>query len=102
MELTERLKQCLEAGDVLSLFPLLATWTDEELRALVKDVEQLYQDSQSKLEEVHKRESFKLENFFNRERSKAVDQVFGEADLQVFAICAEISSVAQYYLERKA
>jgi hypothetical protein len=96
--MTERLRKCIDAGDVLALFPLLKDWPDDELVALVADVEAIGQEAESVIDANYRTEAMRVENFFSRERSAAVDQAHRDARMQVFAMASEIISVALYYL----
>jgi hypothetical protein len=49
----------------------------------------------------YKEAVFKPENFFSQTRAKALDDAKKEAFFTSLGICSEISSVAQFYLEKK-
>lgn len=57
--LTPRLQRCIEAGDVFALFPLLKDWPADELRALLKDIEAHYAETQKRIQAVQNELSFK-------------------------------------------
>jgi len=96
--MTPRLKICVEAGDVLRLFPLLKDWTEDELRALLKDIEAFHDEGTKQIEKAHETEIFKAENFLSKARSRVLDRSVDQAHLDLLAICAEIASVAMFYL----
>ena len=95
---SERLQKAMSAGDVLSLFPLLADWPDEELRALIADAEEYCSKLDEAINLAHREMAFRPENFFSRERSAAIDLVTEQKDLDTLAMGAEIISVALFYL----
>jgi len=95
---TDRLKACFDAGDVLALFPLLKDWNTAELRALVKDVEKFHTENADALEGGYKELVFRPENFLSRSRSKALDHAATRSGMDLMAMCSEILSVAEFYL----
>lgn len=91
----------MDAGSVERLFPLLKDWSKEELKALLGDVEKHHGEALGEIEKARGAEALKPENFFSGWRSKRVDAAAGRAKLQVMLVCAEIVSVAEYYLARR-
>lgn len=99
--MTDRLRACLDAGDVVALFPLLKDWPEVELLALIADVEAFHEESAKSLEVGHRELAFKPENFLSRARSKALDTAVKGKDMELMAMSSEIISVALFYLEEK-
>ena len=99
--MTERLQKCIDAGGVVELFPLLKDWSEDELKALVEDCNKLHEENVDGIERAYKEQVFKPEMFLNRANSKALDEAKKKAYCDSLGICSEISSVAQFYLEKK-
>jgi hypothetical protein len=97
---TERLQKCIDAGEVVELFPLLKEWPEDELKALVNYCGKLHEEFMAEVGVKYKEAVFKPENFFNQTRAKALDEAKKEAFFTSLAICSEVSYVAQFYLER--
>ncbi len=100
--MTDRLKKCVETGDVLALFPLLKDWSQDELRALLADIEAQCAEAIEKNDAKHRELAFEPTNFFSRARSKAVDDAAKQAHIQIVGMLSEIASVALYYLREEA
>lgn len=100
--MTDRLQKCIDAGSVEALFPLLKDWPEEELRALLDDIDAHYEQYNQKIDEAYQEHVFKPENFFNKTRSKTLDKVRDEYKMTILIMCSEISSVALYYLGNEA
>jgi len=98
---TDRLKQCLAAGDVLALFPLLKYWPKAELVALLADTDAFYDESQAVIDKAYQELAFRPENFLSGVRSGAIDKAVEDKRMEVLAMCSEIASVAFHYLEEK-
>lgn len=78
--MTERLKKCFDANSISVLFPMLKDWSQEELSALIVDIDDFYEDSVNKI------------------KSSNIPAPIAEgAHVELIRICAEMSSVAQYY-----
>ena len=99
--MTERLRKCIDAGGVVELFPLLKDWSEDELKALVEDCNKLHEEFMAEMGLKYKEAVFKPENFFSQTRAKALDDAKKEAFFTSLGICSEVSSVAQFYLEKK-
>lgn len=97
----ELLQQCLNAGEVTALFPLLSNWSKDDLHLLMNEVDDLGKNLIQMIDEQWKEASMKPENFFNREAAKAIDEARDDAKWSIFSTCSEIASVAVFYLERK-
>lgn len=96
--ITPRLQKCLDAGDVLALFPLLKDWPDSELRALLDDIEAYHRAWSELLESTQRIDAMKMENFLSAERSAQLDRLYDAARSGLLALTSEIASVAYYYL----
>lgn len=88
-----RLKKCLELGSVNALFPVLQDWSKAELKALVQDVDLLFD---TRLEKINEKveEISKLEGC----SPEALERAKQGVTISLLGVCAEISSVALYYL----
>jgi len=99
---SERLRKCFDAGGVAALFPLLKEWTEEELTALLGDVDTFYGVS---LEKIGARAREMRKGTKRGKAGTAVRAVLaraqGKVEMHLVAICSEISSVAQYYLHEE-
>jgi len=96
---SERLKRCIDAGSVECLFPLLSKWSEEELQALVADLDDYYEEVTTEFEATFQREAFRPEVFLNKQASQRLDAAHKQAHLDAMAMCSEIGSVAFYYLK---
>ncbi len=99
---SERLRKCFGAGGMLALLPLLGGWPEDELRALLGDVEAFHGVS---LEKIRARA---LEMRKGTKRGKAgtgVRAVLKRAqervEMRLTVMCSGISSVAQHYLHEE-
>ncbi len=100
-EPTARLKLCLAQGSVEGLFPMLKDWDVKELQALMDDVEEMQNQTLKAVKKRTEEHLLKPENFFNDKAAEAVLGAGEKASMDVCGMCAEIASVAMYYLERK-
>jgi hypothetical protein len=96
--MTERLQKCLDAGSVAELFPMLSTWEQPELKALLADIEKFYDDSQGSIEKAYKDSLFEPSNFFSKRRGEELDNAYRDNWQSLFSTCAEVASVAMFYL----
>jgi hypothetical protein len=60
---TERLQKCIDAGEVVELFPLLKEWPEDELKALVNYCGKLHEEFMAEVGVKYKEAVFKPENF---------------------------------------
>ena len=96
--ITPRLQAALESGGVAGLFPLLATWSRDELKALEADVDVWHQHCQSGLEEMHKNYAFDPQFFFSKSGQELLDSTVANARMEAEQVAAEILSVVYFYL----
>lgn len=95
-----RLRQCLDAGSVVALFPLLSDWTADDLLALLGEIDSFYEAERKRLAEIYGGLVFKPEIFFSRKASVSLDRARDDAGMNLVACLAEIASVAMHYLPR--
>jgi hypothetical protein len=96
---TERLRKALDAGGVVNLFPLLADWSNADLRALINDCEGHYTEAVAAIDAAKYKAIFTPEIFFSNRAADVVNKAAKDAVMEVLAVTSEICSVAYYYLE---
>lgn len=96
---SDLLRKAMDAGNVMALFGVLETWSQADLKQLIIDAENWADTLQGIIDKVHAQLAFRPENFFSKERSKAVDDAVTKQHAEVFVQCAEITSVALFYIK---
>jgi hypothetical protein len=96
--MTKRLQKCLEAGSIQALFPLLSDWPQDELRALLDDIEECYKAERLRTKALTQKYLFMPENFLNDSNAKAILEAEKAANINALAIFSEIRSVVMHYL----
>ncbi len=99
---SERLRQCFRSGGVVGLFPVLGKWSQEELKALLKDVELFHQVSLEKLDRKVKAWTKGLgHGQADNNLRAAVKHAHDTVAFRLMAVCSEVNSVAMYYIKGK-
>jgi hypothetical protein len=86
------LKECLDQGGTVQLFPLMKAWDRTRLNALLAELEK----ADGMADQAYGELATSIEYFFSPTRSRSLDA----ARMELVCIMAEISSVALYYLGR--
>lgn len=95
------LEKAVAAGSIDALFPMLADWSDDDLNRLVYEADVFCEKSQELIEWAWKDLAILPQNFMNKKAAKALDDERKRAEMDVVAMCAEVSSVALYFLKFK-
>ena len=99
---SERLKKCFRAGGVVGLFPVLSQWSQEEIKALLKDVELFHRTS---LEKLDRKVQKWIKDLGNSRADNSVRAAIKHAHdtlaFRLMVVCSEIDSVAMYYVKGK-
>jgi hypothetical protein len=98
---SERLKTVLGAGDVFALFPILKDWTTDELKALLKDLEDYTDASYVAIDTAWEKTAMTPGVFLSETLSKTLDKLRDEKRTEVMMAASEICSVAIFYLQER-
>jgi hypothetical protein len=99
---SNRLKQTLEVGNVLALFPILKDWSTDELKALIQDANDLCAATQDEIDKAWKCLAFQPTVLLSPNKQfQELAHVCDEGKLKVAAALSEICSVAMFYLEQR-
>lgn len=96
--MSDDLKQCLDAGNVLLLFPIMDGWSCARLEELQAEINLCYEDGCKAIMEHWGKLAVMPNNFFRPDRAAGLDAARDDAQMRLLGVCAEISSVIQYYL----
>lgn len=86
------LRECLEQGGTVALFPLMKDWDRKRLNALLAELERADEMSDA----AYGKLATSVEYFFSQQKSKDLDA----ARMELVCVMSEICSVALYYLGR--
>lgn len=101
MQASDRLKTVLGLGGVVALFPVLKDWSTDELRALLRDIEEYASVSHKAIDRAWETVALSPNVFLSEALSKTVDKYRDEKKIEVMQIMSEISSVAMFYLNQR-
>jgi hypothetical protein len=104
VEPTERMQKVLDVingGNTMDLFPVLKEWSTEELLALLTDVEAYHESGQVEIQKGWEESAFTLQNFFDPNAAKELDNARNHLRMLLMGMCSEICSVAFYYLNER-
>ena len=96
--MSPRLKTCLDQGDLLNLFPLLKTWTKEELKALIQDADDYFNQKRDEIMAGWQELSENMEVFINPYAMKAITDARDRKLMDAFGFVTEVCGVAHHYL----
>jgi len=96
--ISKRLQACLNSGGIFGLFSLLSEWTLGEIADLLRDIEKYGGQAQKEIDAKWKDIAFSPSVFLSRTFSERVDNARRKAEMELFSVLAEISSVAHFYL----
>ena len=91
--MTTLIEQCLECGSVGALFPVLKGWSIPDLRELLVDLGEFQSGQIAALGKA-----FECQRIRGEASLTQIDRLQDEAAADVAMKCAEIASVALYYL----
>jgi hypothetical protein len=97
--ITPGLEVCFRAGCLERLFPLLAGWRPQELRALRRDVARFYRLATEETETSYRRDSLRPENLRDAARSAAIDDAYLQARIINISMATELFTVIRFFLE---
>lgn len=101
MQVGERLRKVFEVGGTLALFPVLKDWPTEELRALLKDVEEYMDVACSGIDRAVVATKQHIGPEAALAHAPLLDSLRDDKKMEVTMMASEICSVALFYLHER-